>query len=330
MVDKGIGDHESIINVPVQLIGTAAYLNSARIMVRLSELMHDSLNKVRFIELEKKIKNKLLSMYWNANSFDLINQQSREASMLYINMLPEKEKIIATEKLNNMTEFFNKQTFYATLLYFDIVPEKDKQATIDSLLHAIDNAPGRHFTTGIFGTKYILEALSKNGYSEKVFEIVNSTAFPGWGYMIEKGATTLWEHWAGSDDVYSNNHPMFGSVSAWFYRYLGGIRPIEEHYGFKKFIIAPTIPASLLHVDCEYQSPYGKIVSNWKKTQSGYTFQIIVPAGTIAMLNLPFKNTTKIELKKTNQKNDISPNIQLMNDTKFELTEGDFEINIIE
>lgn len=329
VVDKGIGDHESLINVPVQLIGTVAYLNSARTMVRLSELMHDRQNKIRFMELEQKIKKQLLSMYWDANSFNLINQQSRETSMLYINLLPENEKIIATEKLNKMTEFFNKQTFYAVLLYFDIVPEKDKQAVIDSLLLAIDNAPAGHFTTGIFGTKYILEALSMNGYADRVFDIVNSTAFPGWGYMIDKGATTLWEHWEGSDNVYSNNHPMFGSVSAWFYRYLGGIRPIKEYCGFKKFIIAPTIPAGLLHVDCEYQSPYGKIVSNWEKTQNGYSFHIVVPQGTIAILNLPFKNTAKIELKKTNSKKDISPNIQLMNVAKFELTEGDFEINCI-
>lgn len=329
VVDKGIGDHESLINVPVQLIGTAAYLNSARIMARFSELMHDKENKSRFMKLEQKIKKQLLSMYWDGGSFDLINQQSREASMLYINQLPEKEKIIAVEKLNAMTEFFNKQTFYAILLYFDIVPEKDKQTVIDSLLKAIDNAPAGHFTTGIFGTKYILEALSKNGYAEKVFEIVNSTAFPGWGYMIDKGATTLWEHWEGSDDIYSNNHPMFGSVSAWFYRYLGGIRPGEEHHGFKKFTIAPTIPSDLLHVDCEYQSTYGRIVSNWKKTKRGYAFHVVVPEETMAMLNLPFNNVTKIELKRTCS-NKIVPDIQRMNDTKFELTAGSYEINIIE
>lgn len=328
VVDKGIGDHESLINVPVQLIGTSAYLNSARIMVRLSEMMHDSQNKVRFMELEKKIKNKLLSMYWNANSFDLINQQSREASMLYINMLPEKEKIIATEKLNNMTEFFNKQTFYAVLLYFDIVPEKDKKATIDSLLHAIDNAPAQHFTTGIFGTKYILEALSKNGYSDKVYDIVNSTTFPGWGYMIDKGATTLWEHWAGSNDIYSNNHPMFGSVSGWFYRYLGGIRPIDNYPGFSKFTIAPAVPAGLSFVKSNYESPFGMIVSDWEKTNTGYLFKMFVPKGTRAEVKLPFNNPANVELKSIELDNSLSPNIQQMKETNFELPAGNFEIYI--
>jgi alpha-L-rhamnosidase len=322
VVDKGIGDHESIINVPVQLIGTAAYLNSAKIMVRLSELMRDSVNQIRFKELEQKIKDQMLSMYWGANSFDLINQQSREASMLYINLLPEKEKIIATKKLNNMTEFFNKQTFYATLLYFDIVPEKDKQATIDSLLRAIDDAPGRHFTTGIFGTKYILEALSKNGYSDKVFEIVNSTAFPGWGYMIDKGATTLWEHWAGSDDVYSNNHPMFGSVSAWFYRYPGGIKPMNDFPGFKRFSIAPHIPDGLSFVNCSYSSPFGEINSNWKKMPDGsMIFEIKIPKETISTITLPVSEFSTIRL--LNKSSNIAT---ILSSTKFDLPEGHYQI----
>jgi len=329
IVDNGIGDHESIINVPVQLIGTASYLNSAKIMIRLSKFMKDKKNEVKFSMLKNKIENELLKMYWNNSSYELLNKQSFETSMRYISTLPDKEKEDAIDKLKKSKELFNKQTLYAVLLYFDVLNEKDSKTAIDSLLKAIDISPNGHFTTGIFGTKYIVEALSKNGLSDKVFEIVNSSEFPGWGYMIDSGATTLWEHWAGSDDVYSNNHPMFGSISAWFYRYLGGIRPIAEYYGFKKFIIAPIIPSGLKYMNCEYQSPYGKIVSNWKKTQSGYTFQIIVPVGTIAILNLPFNNTTKIELKKTNSKKDTSPNIQLMNDTKFELTEGCFEINII-
>ena len=56
--------------------------------------------------------------------------------------------------------------------------------------------------------------------------------------MIDRGATTIWETWKESDNVYSNCHPMFGSVSEWFYRWLGGIQPDPENPGFRKFIIS--------------------------------------------------------------------------------------------
>lgn len=324
IVEKGLGDHEALINVPVQLIGTASYLNAAQIMVKIASMMGDNQNKTHFEKLESKIKSKLLELYWNNTSTDYINQQSREASIVYINLLPEKEKAKELERLKNTKELFNKQTLYAVFLYFDILPEKDKKVALDSLLKAIDEAPAGHFTTGIFGTKYILEALSKNGYADKVFNIVNSTTYPGWGFMVNQGATTLWETWKESDNVYSNCHPMFGSVSSWFYRYLAGIRPNLDNPGFKKFTIAPFIPNDLSQVNCEYNSPYGKIISNWKKETNGdLIFNIEIPKGTIATMNLPIKMTNEIivQNKFSNKTLRKSANI-------FDLTAGKYMIRV--
>ena len=59
--------------------------------------------------------------------------------------------------------------------------------------------------------------------------------------MLENGATTLWEHWKFSDSTYSHNHPMFGMVSAWFFKALGGISPCEGTRGFKRFLIKPNL-----------------------------------------------------------------------------------------
>ena len=109
-------------------------------------------------------------------------------------------------------------------------------ATKDSLLSAVQHGPAGHFTTGIFGTKYVLEALSENISSDTVYHIINSKAYPGWGFMIDNGATSLWETWKESDDTFSNSHPMFGTVTEWFYRWLAGIRPDPKNPGFKKFI----------------------------------------------------------------------------------------------
>lgn len=326
IVDKGIGDHESLVNVPVQLIGTAAYLNSARIMIRISTVMGDPESVQRFSELESKIKKNLLDMYWNNSSDELINRQSREASMRYIITLPDKEQQIAIENLNQSKTLFNKQTLYAVLLYFDVVPEKDKRQALDSLLKALDEAPAGHFTTGIFGTKYILEALSQNGYSDRVFKIVNSPAFPGWGFMVDHGATTLWETWKESDDIYSNCHPMFGSVSGWFYRWIGGIRPMADYPGFKKFTIAPIVPKELSYAECSYESPLGMIVSNWEKTGRKCIFRVTVPEGATANFELPFRNPGKILVSRIIDNTSFSPIVQADGTCSFELKSGQYEI----
>ena len=76
-------------------------------------------------------------------------------------------------------------------------------------------------TTGIFSTRYMLMYLSEHGCLDLARKIVLHKGFPGWMHMIERGATTLWETWKESDNVYSNCHPMFGSVDEWILKYGG-------------------------------------------------------------------------------------------------------------
>jgi alpha-L-rhamnosidase len=74
-------------------------------------------------------------------------------------------------------------------------------------------------STGIFSTRYMLMYLSENGYRDLARKVVLHRGFPGWLHMLERGATTLWETWKESDNVYSNCHPMFGSVDEWILRF---------------------------------------------------------------------------------------------------------------
>lgn len=323
IVDKGLADHEALVNVPVQLLGTCAYLKVAGIMKGFSAMMHDPANEQRFAALEEKIRRGLGDMYWNGNAGrQTIEEQSREASMTYIRSLPEEERKKATEELLKAGNVFNKQTFYALLLSAGVIPEKEQPAAIDSLLRALEDAPSGHFTTGIFGTKCILEVLSQHGYADRVFDIVNSTAFPGWGFMISRGATTQWETWKESDNIYSNCHPMFGSVSAWFYRWLAGIRPLSP--GFRKFIINPALPEHLSSMKCSYQSPYGIINVSWHKQHEGFVFNVTIPKESVATLRLPVKGR-RIRVARGNSNAFYTPAAN-NNDNSFDLTAGQYLI----
>lgn len=324
IVDKGLADHESLINVPVQLIGSGAYLRVAKIMKNFAAIMHDRPDELRFEDLEKKIRKGLKNMYWDGReSTATIERQSREASMAYINTLPEGERKKATAELQSSRNVFNKQTFYTLLLYSGVVPENKQPAIVDSLLKAIDEAPEGHFTTGIFGTKYILEELSRCGYADRVYNIINSTRFPGWGYMISKGATTLWETWKESDNTYSNCHPMFGSVLAWFYRWMAGIRPLTP--GFRKFIICPLLPDGLSTLNCSCKIPQGIILFNWERKEGGYVFKVTVPKSSVAVFDLPAK-CHSIKITNLNKNTPYKP---AMNEESrsFELTAGQYLMN---
>ena len=106
--------------------------------------------------------------------------------------------------------------------------------------------------------------------------------------MLQNGATTLWEHWAFSDNTYSHNHPMFGTVSEWFYRYLAGIRPADDAIGFNKIIIQPQT-ANLQWAKASYKSVLGKISVDWKKTGDLLTLDVTIPVNGSAMVYIPGK-----------------------------------------
>ena len=144
IVDFGLGDHESLTTVPVELTGTCHYLQCAEIMYEFSKLMDDEKSQTIYSLLKEKIREKLKEYFWD-NPVDI--------------------KI-------------NKQTLYSSLLYYNVLPDKEKNAAVDSLIQSINDYPSNHFTTGIFGTKHILNALSEYVSSEKVLQIVNDTRYP--------------------------------------------------------------------------------------------------------------------------------------------------------
>jgi len=294
IVDEGLGDHESLEPVPVQLIGSCHYLSCARIMQEFALLMDDKESSTKYGQLAKKIEEQIRKDFWEK---------------------PYTGKI-------------NRQTLFASLLYYDIIPPGETAAAADSLEKAVRQSPSGHFTTGIFGTKYILDAMSKYISPERVFEIVNSKEFPGWGHMIDKGATTIWETWKESDNTYSNCHPMFGTVTEWFYRWLGGIRPEPENPGFRKFSLMPFIPEKLDSVNCKYDSPFGIIVSNWRKEKNRVIYRFEIPEGTSAGIVVKMNASNHISIEKEQAPGFKPEMIKGLTTGNFELGEGKYTITV--
>jgi len=294
IVNNGLSDHGSMEPVPVELIGTAHYLQCARIMKTFASVMGDKENEQKYEVLSEKLKNLIKQEFWDK---------------------PVMGKI-------------NRQTLFSTLLYHEIIPANELNAAGDSLIKAVQKGPSGHFNTGIFGTKYVLEMLSEFGSPDKVFDIVNSTSYPGWGYMIDKGASTIWETWEESDNTFSNCHPMLGTVTEWYYRWLGGIRPDANHPGFKEFVIAPTTPDGLDFVNCSYASPFGEIVSNWKREKAGIIqYEMTIPAKSSANIILKMTRSQKVTVVRKGH--NINPEkIEGLQSGCFKLGEGEYLITV--
>ena len=148
-------------------------------------------------------------------------------------------------------------------IYHRMLPEEDLAAAYGILRKDVI-AHGRALSTGIFSTKYLLEILTDRGDAALAGDVLTHEGFPGWFNMLDNGATTLWETWAQSDDIYSQNHPMFGSCAAWLMRGILGIRVADDAVGCDKVAVEPHAVAGVTWARGHLDTPRGRIRVAWR------------------------------------------------------------------
>jgi alpha-L-rhamnosidase len=155
-----------------------------------------------------------------------------------------------------------------------------------------------HLTTGIIGTKYIMELLTRSGSSDLAYDIAVQTTYPSWGYMIENGATTLWELWQKREgpSMNSHNHPMFGSVGAWLYKALAGINLAPGSVGFEKVLLQPQMVRDLRHASGSVQTLRGEVGCTWSRTDGSVRVEAVVPVGSAAEIVIPKFNLRNVRV----------------------------------
>ena len=170
-------------------------------------------------------------------------------------------------------------------LWLGMVPEEAKGTVIHNLVGDIVARHDGHLNTAVVGTQALFEELPRLGKADLAYEIAMQKTYPGYLWpMLHFGLTSLPEHWEGGG---THEHPFFGSVGAFFYKWLGGIQPDEQAPGFKHFWIRPSIDNPLEFVNSSYHSIRGLIRSEWRKSGSSLTLKIEVPANSEADVEIP-------------------------------------------
>lgn len=249
-------------NTPGKLMSTGYLYYSAKVLSQLAEVIGNREDKQKYEDLAARTMTAFNAKFWDEEKGGYgTNNQSCNSFAVFLGA-PAKEKL--PRVIANLVKDVREHDY--------------------------------HLTTGNLCTKYLLEALTENGESETAYKIATQVTYPSWGYMLSKGATTLWERWeyATGGSMNSHNHPMMGSVGSWLYKYVLGILPDIEHPGFEKFVLRPYILNGLQHAEGSYQSVKGEIRSSWKKTKGTLEYQVSVPANAIATIYIPTKEVKSI------------------------------------
>ena len=139
--------------------------------------------------------------------------------------------------------------------------------------------------------------LADTGRTALAYELLFVDSMPSWLYMIDRGATTVWERWDGiradGSPFESLNHYSKGAVVSFLHRYTAGIRLLDEHPGYRHFRIAPRPGGGITWASARHDCPFGEIESSWRLTGASFELSVRVPPGTTAEVVLPDGSTTR-------------------------------------
>ncbi len=260
-----------------ELVATAYYAYDVTLMRQMAKATGRSEDEARYDALFTKIKEAFQKRFVHADGH-IVSADFKQSPFGQINNPDAKSKSDDT------------QTAYVLALQMKLLPDKLRKPAADRLVEKIKENNWR-LNTGFLGTPYLLAALVDTGHADVAYRLLLNTAYPSWGYLVEHGATTMWERWNGDQmrndpSMNSYNHYAYGAVADWIYRYAAGIDAIPDDAGFHTIHLHPNFDARLRSVDLSYASSYGAVRSLWTVKAGHVTWTVTVPANTKAELAL--------------------------------------------
>ena len=241
------------------LIATAFYAHSSELLGRIASVLGRADDAARYADLSSRIKTAFRKEY--------VSENGRVGE--------------------------NTQTAYALALHFDLLPEEARAGAARRLAQEIRQR--KHLTTGFLGTPYLCHVLSRFGYLDEAYLLLNREDYPSWLYPVKQGATTIWERWDGqkpdgsfqSATMNSFNHYAYGAIGEWMYRVMAGIEIDEAAPGYRHVLVQPRPGGGFTRVKASHQTPYGRVGSAWTIQDGRFQLTVEVPPNTRATVRLP-------------------------------------------
>ena len=285
LLGHGLGDWCDIVPgnntplpklTPVTLTGTAIFYYDITLMAKMAELLGQAEDATYYSKLAEEVR-----IVFNKKFFDPVT------------------KIYST----------GSQTALAMPLYFGMTDKQYENEVAANLAQSV-RKNNYALTSGDVGFRYLIRSLEKFGYSGVIDSMNSRSDVPGYGYQLEKGATSLTEKWDASPA--SHNHMMLGHLMEWFYSGLGGIKQSEESVAFREIVIEPQLVGNVTWCKTSFNSPGGLIMCNWEKTNDSFNADIEIPVNTSANVIVP-----------AGKKDEITINGSLPGNSEFILSGSD-------
>jgi len=247
------------------LIAQCFYVHSTQLLLNAAQVLGKKDEVAAYSELLKKIKTAYLNEYVTPNGRPLSPTQ----------------------------------TAYVLALQFDMLPENQREQAAKNLAENIKRY-NNHLTTGFLGTPYLCHVLTRFGYNDLAYTLLNQKTYPSWLYPVTMGATTIWERWDGirpdssfqAITMNSFNHYAYGAIGDWMYRVMAGLDADEP--GYKSLLIKPHPGGGFAEASATLQTLYGTASSKWQRDEKTLTLDVEIPPNTTATILVPSSDAATI------------------------------------
>jgi len=217
----------------------------------------------------------------------------------YAELAEQIKRAFNRKWLNRETHQYatGSQTANLLPLAIQIVPQDQRSGVLENVADSIAKQYDGHLHTGNTGTTCMIDTLAAEGYGNLMVRVATAKTYPGWGYMVDQGATTIWETWGGY--AMAHGYPgaesmiMWATIDEFLYNDLAGIRG-PEYYGsgqmvpgFRRIEIRPHVVGDLTHARATVRTVRGEIASGWKKDGNSLTLDVTIPTGARAKVSVP-------------------------------------------
>ncbi|MFF0342859.1 family 78 glycoside hydrolase catalytic domain [Kribbella sp. NPDC004875] len=235
----------------VSLVNTALWYQQTVDLAKAANALGQTADGVRYDELAAAIKSAFNRQFLNTDNTYSSGRQSTS-------VLPLALGLVAADRLEEVGA---------------------------KLAETITTKDSGHLDTGIFGTRYLVDALAAIDRLDLAMRILQQRTYPGFGFQIDKGATTGWEQWSYDAGMITHDHAMFAGINAALYTVLAGIQLTSPAY--RTVTIAPRTPEGLEYVAASIDTVRGRITSNWRRTSAGLELTVATPLNTKPTVVVP-------------------------------------------
>ena len=217
-------------------------------------------------------------LFWHLKTLaDLAKILGKKEDAVHYRRLSLQSKKALNEKYFRLDHYGSStQTENAMAISLGICPKSACKKVYANLKRSIVEH-GYHLTSGSQGYRHTMAVLCQNGDADLLLKVLKNPAYPGWGYMLANGATTVWERWEKENKSTMNSfdHPMFASYDWIFYHYVLGIK-IDDVF-HNEVRLEPAFPESLQEASGSLLTPRGEIEVSYHMQEDGIALRLFVP-----------------------------------------------------